>query len=242
MVGGSINMSNIRVLLSDVERNIIHTYIMPSPIDYVKTIPLVSKNGRNILICEVKSLGEGRGYILLFNWHILHEPYWDIRRRCIETDTVSPCVTNMFLEREFYRWMVRADWRKSLPTLIQALRIVLEGLDEVLVVFDDLVKRCNINMGEHASCYFSTVSFSHAKINYFLNYGQTLKQSYRGEIKGIFGGEICITRSKKNMSLGIDFGINFGISHAEVNYELFVRGGSEPLLKYVDAMLVEDDL
>jgi hypothetical protein len=97
-------------------------------------------------------------------------------------------------------------------------------------------------MGEHASCYFGTVSFLHSRIDYFLRYGTPLKQSYRGEVKGVFSGEICITRSKKNLSLGIDFGINFGISNAEVNYELFVRGAPDPFLRYVDAMIVEDDL
>jgi hypothetical protein len=242
MVGRDINIRDISEFLSKVERHIIHKYIMPSPIDDVKTIPLVSKSGRNLLICEVKSLGVGKGYSLLFNWHILHEPYWEIRRWEIETDTISPCITNMFLEKGSYNWMVRVVWQKSLPTLIEGLRMVLESLDDVLVIFDDLVKRCNINMGEHASCYFGTVSFLYSRIDYFLRYGQPLKQSYFGEVKGVFCGEICITRSKKNLSLGIDFGINCGMSNVKVNYELFVRGAPDPFMRYVDAMIIEDDL
>jgi hypothetical protein len=238
MAGGNISIDNIHVLLSDVERSLLHRYTIPSPINDIKTFPLVSKSGKNALICEIVKKGEGDSCILLFNWYILHEPYWDIRRREVETNTISSCIINMFLARVFSSWMVCIAWQKRLSTLVEWLRNILESLDSVLAIFDNLVERYGISMGEHSSCYLGCVSFLHSKIDYSLRYGRPLKQLSSGEIKGIFSGEIYMTRAKRKLSLGIDF----GITNTEVKYELFVRGSPDPFMRYVDAMIVEDDL
>lgn len=234
----------IDLRLTDVEREILHSHIVRHPADRQMNIfPLLSKSGKNLIICKVRKSGDV--LFTYFDWFILHDHYNVIRQREVENGGASQCLTNLSLEIRTGRWMVCAKWRRGLLSLIMHLRRVLGALDNVWVVFDELVKRYNLEMGRHVSCYLGCMLYLNSRIYYNLHLGNWINQHYSGSGLRAFmhsltclNGEICLSRDYKALSLGI----NFGIVGSEWFYEFSVSGTPDSLMKYIDAMFVEDDL
>jgi len=203
--------------------------------------PLISKSGRNMLICALEA--HDNSFVINYDWFILHDTYKNIRQKEVETDSPNDCLSNIVFEIQTSRWMVHVKWTHPPSSLVPYLRRVLEVLDNVLVVFDGLIKRYNIDIGKHASCYLGCMSYLRSKIHYGLYLGTWANLIYlgtelRASFKNSLNGDIWITRSKKELSLGM----SFKIIGSEWWYELFVKGQSDALIKYVDAMVVEDYL
>jgi hypothetical protein len=234
--------------LSDVEREI-YERVMPSTLGYdiVAGVPLLSQSGRNMIICAIKKSGDdvfnNRNFIALFNWLVLHDSYRSIRQTEVETGTASPCLTNISLEMNTNRWMGCFKWLRGVSAIIAYFRRVLGDLDNVLSVLDGLIKKYNFVLGTHASCFLGCNAYLRSKVHYNIHVESMISQidlgvGLRELMKGCLKGEAYITRSEKKLSLGI----SFEIYDYYWRYELFVRGVSEYLGKYVDAMVVEDDL
>jgi len=233
----------IDLSLTDVEREIYHDRIIRHANRRMNTFPLLSKNGRNLIICKVRKSNDT--LFTYFDWFILHDHYNTIRRREIENNVASQCLTGVFLEIETGRWMVNAKWRHGLLSLIKRLRGILEALDNAWLVFDGLVKGYNLEMGRHVSCYLGCMLYLNSRIYYNLHLGNWINQNYVGRGLRVFihsptclNGEIYLSRDYKTLS----FGVNFGVMGSELFYELSVAGTPDFLMKYVDAMFVEDDL
>jgi hypothetical protein len=234
--------------LSDVEIEI-YDRVMPSTLghDIVAAFPLLSQSGRNMIICAVRKSGNDffdyHNFVVLFNWFILHDSYGNIRQKEIETGNASTCLTNIFLEMNTNRWMGCFKWLRGIFAVIAYFRRVLVVLDNVLAMLDSLIKKYNFILGTHASCFLGCSAYLRSKIYYELHVGSMIRQidlgvGVRELMKGGLNGEVYITRSKKDMYLGI----GFRIDESGWWHELFVRGMPEYLTKYVDAMVVEDDL
>jgi hypothetical protein len=230
--------------LTDAEREIRHNHIMLHPANrHMNVFPLLSRSGRNLIICKVKKNGDSLS--TYFDWFILHDHYNAIRQREIESRGPSQCLTNISLEVGTGRWMVHAKWRRGLLSLIMHLRRVLGALDDALVAFDELVKRYSLEMGRHVSCYLGCVLYLNTRIYYNLHLGNWINQNYAGSGLKAFihsptclNGEIYLSRDHKALS----FGINFAVMGSELFYELTVSGMADSVMRYIDAMFVEGDL
>jgi hypothetical protein len=241
--------------LSDVEKEIIYFSVGRSPkqysfpvgysqeqYSYRKAFSLLSGSGRNLLICLIEKIDDG-SFILSFDWFMLHDSYSNIRRK-EEADGASHCLTNMPLEIQNNTWMVRAKLWRDLSSLVPYLRAALAVLDNVCGVLDDLVKRYNIEPGNHEACYLGGMFYQNLRIKYNIYLGRGTNQTHFGAgVQNPSGnglhGEIYIIRNKRQLSLGINFGMARLLSWY---YEIFVRGSYNSLIRYVDAMVVEDDL
>jgi len=242
-----IDEKSIRELLesqlSDVEKEILYFPVRRSTEQHShqKAFSLLSESGRNLLICLVEKTDDG-SFILSFDWFMLHDSYSNIRKK-EEVDGVSRCLISMPLEIQNNTWMVNARLRHDLSSLVPYLRATLAVLDNVYEVLDGLAKRYNIDFGSHEACSLGGMFYQNLKIKYNIYLGKGTKQTYLGPGVQIpsgdsLHGEIYIIRNKRPLSLGINFGI-VGLSWY---YELFVRGSYDSLIRYVDAIFVEDDL
>jgi hypothetical protein len=237
--------------LSDVERDI-YDRVMPSTLGYDIEVafPLLSRSGRNMIICAVRkseddisNVFDYHSFVALFNWFMLHDSYSNIRQKEIETGNAIPCLANISLEMDTNRWMGGFKWWRGINAMIEYFRKGLRILDTVLVMLDDLIKKHNFVLGNHASCFPGFSAYLRSKIYYEIRVESMISPSdlgigVRELMDGCLKGEVYITRDEKKISLGV----GFRIYDSYWLYELFVRGKTEYLEKYVDAMVVEDDL
>jgi hypothetical protein len=234
--------------LSDVEKEI-YSRVMPSTLghDIVAASPLLSQSGRNMIICAVRKSGNDvfdyHSFVALFNWFVLHDSYRNIRQEEIETGNASPCLTNISFEMSTNIWMGGFKWWRGITAMIEYFRRGLRILDNVLALLDDLIKKYNFVLGTHASCFPGYNAYLRSKIYYEIYVESMIHQvdlgvGLRELIKGCLKGEVYITRDEKELSLGI----SFRIYDSYWLHKLFVRGKPEYLTKYVDAIVVEDDL
>jgi hypothetical protein len=174
---------------------------------------------------------------------MLHDSYRSIRQKEIETGKASTCLTNVALEMNTNRWMGGFKWWRGITAMIEYFRRGLRILDNVLAMLDDSIKNHNFVLGTHASCFSGCNAYLWSKIYYEIHVESMINQinlgiGIRELIKDCLKGEVYITRDGKGLSLGI----SFRIYDSYWLHELFVRGKPEYLTKYVDAMVVEDDL
>jgi hypothetical protein len=234
--------------LSDVEIEI-YDRVMPSTLghDIVAASPLLSQSGRNMIICAVRKSGNDvfdyHSFVALFNWFVLHDSYRNIRQEEIETGNASPCLTNISFEMSTNIWMGGFKWWRGITAMIEYFRRGLRILDNVLAMLDDSIKNHNFVLGTHASCFSGCSAYSWLKIYYEICVESMMRQidlgvGIRELMDRYLKGEVYISRDGKGLSLGI----SFRIYDSYWLHELFVRGKPEYLTKYVDAMVVEDDL
>jgi hypothetical protein len=201
-----------------------------------RVIPFISEGGRNILLVKMRE--DGGRLDFNFVWGVLHRHVQDLLReekyrikklgKAYDVSMNDGCLSSLLLTSSpNLSFSVNAfRWYLGTADLVAVFRKWLETLDSILSIFEEVMGRLHISLGNHIRCTCGGLKYEGGKILYDLSMDDCLLPR----------GEIMFRKDKA--SVGIGFGdLLFG-----KKWWYQISGLGETMESYIRSMILNGDV
>jgi hypothetical protein len=201
-----------------------------------RTMPFISKSGKNILLVKMRE--DGGRLDFNFVWGVMHrhvkelfvEEKYSIKKRGKAFDVImnDGCLSsflltsapNLSLSVNAFRWYL------GTADLVAVFRKWLETLDSILSIFEEIMGRLNMSLGNHVRCTCGGLKYENGKIIYNLSMDDCLLPR----------GEIMFRKDKASV------GIGFGDLLFDKKWWYQICGLGETMESYIRSMIINGDV